>query len=136
MIRRSLSDPVREFERRTTRVILVETLRSLSTAGDALTLPQLRTLLALSARGAETVTSLAETLKLRPSRIARVCTLLVTRGLVIRTRGISTDGEVVVALSTAGRRFVDDLIYDPAFAVEDLVEREPEVEVLSPNRST
>jgi DNA-binding MarR family transcriptional regulator len=134
MIRRSFSGSIREFERRTTRVILVETLRSLSAAGDALTLPQLRTLLALSARGAETVTSLAETLKLRQSRIARVCTLLVTRGLVIRARG-TTDGEMIVALSTAGRRFVGDLIYDPAFAVEGLVERGTETGVLAPNRS-
>jgi DNA-binding MarR family transcriptional regulator len=134
MIRRSFSGSIREFERRTTRVILVETLRSLSAAGDALTLPQLRTLLALSARGAETVTALAETLKMRQSRIARVCTLLVTRGLVIRARG-TNDGETVVALSTAGRRFVGDLIYDPAFA-EGLEERGTETGVLAPNRST
>ncbi len=136
MIRRSFSGPIRESERRPTRVILVETLRSLSAAGDALTLPQLRTLLALSARGAETLTSLAETLKLRQSRIERVCTLLVTRGLVIRVRGTSADSEVVVALSTAGRRFVDELIYDPALAVEGLLEQGPGTGVLAPNRST
>lgn len=117
-------------------MILVETLRSLSSGGDALTLPQLRTLLALSTRGAETVSSLAEILKLRESRIARVCALLVTRGLVIRVRGTSTDSEVIVALSIAGRRFVDDLIYDPALAVEGLVERGPGTGVLSPNHST
>ena len=39
MIRRSFSGSIREFERRTTRVFLVETLRSLSAAGDALPLP-------------------------------------------------------------------------------------------------
>jgi DNA-binding MarR family transcriptional regulator len=136
MIGQPLSGPARELERRTNRVILVETLRSLPSVGDALTLPQLRTLLALPTWGAITVTSLAENLKLRQSRIARVCTLLVTRGLVIRVRGTSTDNEVVIALSTAGRRFVDDLTYDPALAVEGEVEREPGTGALSSTRST
>jgi DNA-binding MarR family transcriptional regulator len=136
MVGRPLSGLARELERRTNRVVLVETLRSLSSVGDALTLPQLRTLLALPTWGAVTVTSLAENLRLRESRIARVCTLLVTRGLVIRVSGASSDGEVVIALSTAGRRFVDDLLYDPALAVEGVVEGGPRTGVLSSTRST
>jgi DNA-binding MarR family transcriptional regulator len=118
MIQRPLPHLPRGLERRTDPALVVETLRSVPFGGDALTLPQLRTLLALSARGAETAASLAEHLKLRESRIARVCALLVTRGLVIRVRGISRDADAdadaaVVTLSTAGRRFVDDLTYDP-----------------------
>jgi DNA-binding MarR family transcriptional regulator len=125
MIGRPLSAPARELERRTNRVLLAETLRSLPSVGDALTLtlPQLRTLLALPTSGAETIRSLGENLKLRESRIARVCTLLVARGLVVRVPGTSTDGEVLIGLSSAGRRFVDDLIYDPA--LEGVVERGP-----------
>jgi DNA-binding MarR family transcriptional regulator len=125
-----LSIPARELTRRTNETIVVETVRSLSSVSDALTLPQLRALLALPTGGAATVASLAENLKLRPSRIARVCTLLVMRGLVIRVSGASSDGEVVIALSTAGRRFVDDLLYDPALAVAGGVEREPRTAVL------
>lgn len=136
MIGQPLPGRARGFERRTNGVIVVETLRSLSSADDALTLPQLRTLLALPIWGAVAVTSLAESLRLRPSRIARVCTLLVTRGLVIRVSGASTDGGVVIALSTAGRRCVDDLLYDPAGAVEGGVERGPGTGILSSTRST
>jgi DNA-binding MarR family transcriptional regulator len=136
MIGQPLSGPARGLERRTNGVIVVETLRSLSSDGDALTLPQLRTLLALPTWGAVAVTSLAENLRLCPSRIARVCTLLVTRGLVIRVSGASNDGEAVIALSTAGRRFVDDLLYDPALAVEGAVERGPGTGVLSSTRAS
>ena len=137
MIGQPLSGPARELERRTNGAIVAETLRSLSSVGDALTLPQLRTLLALPTWGAVTVASLAENLRLRQSRLARVCTLLVTRGLVIRVSGASSDGEVVIALSTAGRRFVDDLLYDPVLAVEEVVERGPTGNgVLSSTRST
>lgn len=134
MIGQPLSVPARELERRTNGAIVVETLRSSSSVGDALTLPQLRTLLALPTWGTVTVASLAENLMLRRSRIARVCTLLVARGLVIRVPGAS--GEVVIALSTAGRRFVDDLLYDSALADAGGVERGPRTAVPSLLRST
>jgi DNA-binding MarR family transcriptional regulator len=135
MIGLPLSGRARGFEPRTNGAIVVETLRSLSSGGDALTLPQLRTLLALPTWGAVAVTSLAENLRLPPSRITRVCTLLVTRGLVIRISGAANDGEVVIALSTAGRRFVDDLLYDPALVAEVVVERGPGTGVLPSTRS-
>jgi DNA-binding MarR family transcriptional regulator len=67
--------------------------------------------LRLLSTSAQPAQSLAHLLAVDESAIARLCALLVTRGLVIRVSTPSRDGEVAVALSTAGRRLVDDLIY-------------------------
>ena len=93
------------------RAILVDMLRSLRSVGDDMTVPQLLTLLLLSSRGHQSVRSMAEGLHLRESTVLALCPPLVARGLVLRVPSMSEHDGVAVALSTAGRRFVNNMIY-------------------------
>lgn len=120
MLERQHSERV---HRETSREIVVETLRSLPAVGDEMTLLQLRTLMLLSAPSAHSVQTLAESLRNTEASIARVCTVLVARGLVIRVPSASGHKEVLVMLSTAGRRFVDDLICHQTLEFERVIER-------------
>ena len=93
------------------RAILVDMLQSLRSVGDDISAPQLLTLLLLSSSGPQSVTSLAEGLHLRESTIVALCPPLVARGLALRVPSMSEPDGVAVTLSTAGRRFVNNLIY-------------------------
>lgn len=104
MFGRPATGPARELEPRTSRSITLETLRSLLSISEEMTLPQVRALLLLSTRGAQTVKSLAEGLSSHEFTIDRLCTRLVTRGLLVRVPAAANPDEFVVALSTAGRR--------------------------------
>lgn len=89
-----------------------------------MTVPQLRTLLSLSNRGAQDVKPLAEDLNLHEAAVMRLCTRLVARGLVVRIPTLSNHGSLF-ALSSAGRRLVDDLLYRQALEFGRVVERVP-----------
>jgi DNA-binding MarR family transcriptional regulator len=75
-----------------------------------MTPPQLRTLVELKTHGAKTMPAIAAALSMPESRIVRVCTDLVMRGLVVHVPGAERDGEVIVALTTAGDRVAGDLV--------------------------
>jgi len=90
---------------------MVDMLRSLRYGGDDLTAQQLLALLFLSSRGSQSIDSLAESLRLNESTITGLCPRLVARGLVIGIPSPSNRGEVAIMLSSAGQRFVDNLIY-------------------------
>ena len=125
MFGRPATGPARELEPRTSRSITLETLRSLLSIGEEMTLPQVRALLLLSTRGAQTVKSLAEGLSSHEFTIDRLCTRLVTRGLLVRVPAAANPDEFVVALSTAGRRIIEDAIYRQAHERERAVKRMP-----------
>jgi DNA-binding MarR family transcriptional regulator len=114
MFGRLATGPAREPELRTSRPIKLETLRSLLSTSEEMTLPQVRALLLLSTRGAQTVKSLAEGLSSHEFTIDRLCTRLVTRGLLVRVPAAANPDEFVIALSTAGRRIIEDAIYRQA----------------------
>jgi DNA-binding MarR family transcriptional regulator len=108
MIEPRLPDSTRRFGSGANRPAWIET--SSSPADYALTVPQLRTLVELKSHGAKTMPSIAAALSMSESRIVRVCTDLVVRGLVIHVPGTGKDDEVVVALSTGGDRVAGDLV--------------------------
>ena len=83
-----------------------------------MSLPQLRTLISLATEGPQTIASLADGLNLHESAIEGVAATLVTRGLVVRIPNDS--GVIVVALSTGGRRRIDDVIAHDALATARL----------------
>jgi DNA-binding MarR family transcriptional regulator len=124
MLGRPKSSPTPALEARTSQTIMVETLGSLTSVGEEMTVPQLRTLLSLSTRGAQDVKHLAEDLNIHEAAIGRLCTRLVARGLVVRIPTLSNHGDLV-ALSTAGHRLVDDVIYRQTLAFERVIERLP-----------
>jgi DNA-binding MarR family transcriptional regulator len=107
MIGPRLPDSTRGLGPRTSRPTSAQTS---PLADEVMTVPQLRTLVELKTHGAETVSSLAAALSMSESRMVRVCSHLVVRGLVIHVPRSERDDEVVVALSTAGGRFADDVV--------------------------
>jgi anti-anti-sigma factor len=106
MTRRAFSDSRRRSPKRTTAGPAVET----PAINDAMTAPQVRSLCALRASGPQTEHSLAHALRVPEARIARACTLLVARGLVIRVPRRTRSDHGLVALSTAGRNVADDVV--------------------------
>jgi len=90
---------------------MADILQALRSVGDDLTAPQLLSLLWLRSKGAQSVRALGEDLHLRESTIDALSSPLVARGLVIRIPSTSGPHDVMVILSTAGHRFVDNLIY-------------------------
>ncbi|MGO9874571.1 MAG: hypothetical protein ACLPVY_12290 [Acidimicrobiia bacterium] len=95
----------------TGRPIMMEMLQALRSAGDDLTAQQLLTMLFVSSQGSQSVSALAESLRLHESTVAALYPLLVARGLVIGIPDPSNPDEVAIMLSTAGHRFVDNMIY-------------------------
>lgn len=95
----------------TGRSILADMLESLRSGGDDMTAQQLLILLFVSGQGSQSVKAVAEALQLHESTVAVLYPLLVRRGLVIGMANPSNPHEVAIVLSTAGHRFVDNLIY-------------------------
>lgn len=101
-------------EPRAGQAITLETLRALLSVSEEMTPQQVRALVLLSTAGAQTVASLADALSAPESTTNRACTRLVNRGLVIRVPSAANPHEFVVALSTAGRRIIDDATFRQA----------------------
>jgi len=95
---------------RASRALVAVTARSLSSVSAEVTLPQFRTLVVLATRGPQTVTALAENLDVHASTMTRMCTRLVTRGLVLREPSSIDRREVVITLSAAGIELVDNVM--------------------------
>jgi DNA-binding MarR family transcriptional regulator len=79
-------------------------------AGDDITIVGLRILISVSREGSQTVASLANDLDLQESAIAANFPRLVARGLVIGIPSNESTNKLAIILSTAGKRFVDNLI--------------------------
>jgi DNA-binding MarR family transcriptional regulator len=95
---------------RASRALVNITSRALASANEEVTLPQFRTLVALSRRGPQTVTALADQLDVHASTMTRMCTRLVARGLVVRVPSAIDRREVVITLSSIGTALVDDVL--------------------------
>lgn len=113
---------------RASRALVSITARSLSSVSDDVTLPQFRTLMLLSARGPQTVSSIAEALDVHASTMTRMCNRLVNRGLVVRTPSATDRREVVVTLSTSGNELVDDVTARRRRELDHIVARMEETE--------
>jgi DNA-binding MarR family transcriptional regulator len=72
-----------------------------------LTLPQLRALVVLDDDATVTVKALAERLGIQPSTTTRLVDRLVAKRLIQRTPGVEDRREILLSLSAAGRRVVD-----------------------------
>jgi DNA-binding MarR family transcriptional regulator len=85
-------------------------VRSLTESGEAVTLPQYRTLVVLSDGGARRLADLANALGVSPSTATRMCDRLVRKGLITRTRDDLDRREVNLEVTTAGRTTVMEVI--------------------------
>jgi DNA-binding MarR family transcriptional regulator len=89
------------------RALVGIAIRSIESAPVAVTVPQHRVLVLLSAEGPQAIGTLAQQLGVNPSNATRVCDRLQRLDLVERSRS-ATDGRAVhVTITRAGRRLVD-----------------------------
>ncbi len=105
-----IPDAVVDALMRASRALSGITARSLSSVNEEVTLAQFRTLQALSTQGPQTVTALAEHLDVHASTMTRMCSRLVTRGLVVRVPSAVDRREVVIRLSGTGMQLVADVM--------------------------
>ena len=82
-------------------------VRSLTETGEAVTLPQYRTLVELTFGGPRRLADLAEALSVSPSTATRMCDRLVRKRLINRRRDVVDRRVVLLDLSASGRRLVD-----------------------------
>src|SRR3982751_257312 len=116
-------DAVVDALMRASRALTGITARSLSSVSEEVTLAQFRTLQALSTQGPQTVTALAEHLDVHASTMTRMCSRLVTRGLVVRVPSAVDRREVVITLSTTGNQLVHDVLLSRRNDFDVIVQR-------------
>jgi DNA-binding MarR family transcriptional regulator len=113
---------------RASRALIAITARSLAAVNDEVTLAQFRTLVVLSTRGPQTVTALAEHLDVHASTMTRMCTRLVSRGLVVRVPSAIDRREVVITMSTAGTDLMQTVMQNRRREFDAIVGRMSDVE--------
>jgi DNA-binding MarR family transcriptional regulator len=91
------------------RLLVAVAARSLAAVEDAVTLPQFRLMVVLGTRGELKLAAVAEHLAVNPSTALRMVERLEAAGMVSRTVNPAVRREVIVGLTDAGRRVVDDV---------------------------
>jgi len=124
----SPSEVVVDAMMRASRALVAITARSLAAVNEEVTLAQFRTLVVLSTRGPQTVTALAEHLDVHASTMTRMCTRLVSPGLVVRAPSAIDRREVVITLSTGGTELVGSVMQNRRREFDAIVGRMSEVE--------
>jgi DNA-binding MarR family transcriptional regulator len=117
------TDPIVDAVVRASRALVSITVRALASASDEVTLPQLRTLVVVSNQGAQTVSALADRLDVHASTMTRMCSRLVTRGLVARKPSALDRREVVIELTPTGQALVDEVLNKRRREIDDVVRR-------------
>ncbi|MHB8681623.1 MAG: MarR family winged helix-turn-helix transcriptional regulator [Acidimicrobiales bacterium] len=90
------------------------------------TLPQYRTLVALSYGGPSRLADLAAELGVSPSTATRMCDRLVRKGLITRTRDDVDRREVNLAVTDEGRKVVDEVIERRRVEVREILKSIPD----------
>ncbi|WP_329064358.1 MarR family winged helix-turn-helix transcriptional regulator [Amycolatopsis sp. NBC_01480] len=119
------------------RLLVAVSARSITAAGDLVTLPQFRLLVILHSRGPLKHAALAELLGVTPSTASRMVDRLVTAGLVARQDNPASRREIVIELTAEGARVVRLVTNRRRREIAKIVAKMPEharhglVEVLS-----
>jgi DNA-binding MarR family transcriptional regulator len=117
------TEPVVDAVVRASRALVGITLRALASVSDEVTLPQLRTLVVVSLQGPQTVSALAERLDVHASTMTRMCSRLVSRGLVVRKPSALDRREVVIELTAQGQGLVDEVMDKRRREIDSVVRR-------------
>ncbi|MCV7343408.1 MarR family winged helix-turn-helix transcriptional regulator [Mycolicibacterium rhodesiae] len=88
------------------RLLVAISARSIAQVDETITIPQFRTLVILSARGAVNVANLAGLLDVQPSTTGRMVDRLVTAGLINRRPHPDSRRELVIELTARGKEIV------------------------------
>lgn len=108
---------------RASRVITAAIVRSLASVDNAITVPQLRTLVLVGGQGPLTVTAVAEALGVNASNASRTCERLVTAGLLDRRAADEDRRRVALTLTPAGEQVVDQVMRRRRDELAQVVER-------------
>jgi DNA-binding MarR family transcriptional regulator len=90
------------------RTLVAVATRSLGAAAEETTIAQYRALVVLASQGPQRMVDLAAALGVTPSTAGRMCDRLLRKGLIRRHRARADRREVLVSLTAAGRRVVDE----------------------------
>jgi DNA-binding MarR family transcriptional regulator len=90
------------------RSLVAVATRSLGSAAEETSIAQYRTLVVLVSRGPQRMVDLAGALDVAPSTAGRMCDRLVRKGLIRRHRARGDRRAVLVSVTSAGRRVVDE----------------------------
>jgi DNA-binding MarR family transcriptional regulator len=117
------TEPVVDAVVRASRALVGITVRALNSVSDEVTLPQLRTLVVVSLQGPQTVSALAERLDVHASTMTRMCSRLVSRGLVARKPSALDRREVVIELTAQGQGLVNEVMDKRRREIDSVVRR-------------
>jgi DNA-binding MarR family transcriptional regulator len=107
------------------RSLVAVATRSLGAAAEETTIAQYRALVVLASRGPRRMVDLAEALDVVPSTAGRMCDRLVRKGLVRRHRARGDRRAVLISVTTAGRRVVDEATSRRRALIAEILERLP-----------
>jgi DNA-binding MarR family transcriptional regulator len=107
------------------RTMVAVATRSLGAAAEETTIAQYRALVVLASRGPRRMVDLAEALDVAPSTAGRMCDRLVRKGLVRRHRARGDRRAVLVSVTPAGRRVVDEATSRRRALIAEILERLP-----------
>ncbi|TMR01933.1 MarR family transcriptional regulator [Actinomadura soli] len=107
------------------RLLVAISVRSLAAVEDAVTLPQFRLLVVLSAQGPLKLVTLAGLLEVNPSTAMRMVDRLAAAGLLDRQASPDSGREVRIQLTAAGRAIVDDVTARRRADIAEIVARMP-----------
>lgn len=107
------------------RLLVAISARSLAEVQDAVTLPQFRLLVVLSSQGPTKLVTLAGLLEVNPSTALRMVDRLTAAGLVRREASPRSGREVLIQVTGAGRRIVDDVTACRRAEIAAVVSRMP-----------
>jgi DNA-binding MarR family transcriptional regulator len=105
------------------RALVGVSARSLAGVEDAVTLTQFRTLVVLHAHGPTRLNQLADRLQVNSSTALRTVDRMIAGRLVERRENQADRREVVIELTSRGRRVVDDVTARRRAAIEEIVKR-------------
>lgn len=110
------------------RLLVAVSARSIAAVGEDVTLPQFRMLVVLAGRGPQRAGELAELLDVHPSTATRMADRLVGARLIDRVANPQSRREVIVVLTAAGRRLVDEVTGRRRVEIAEIVARlDPQV---------
>ena len=107
------------------RTLVAVSTRSLGAAAEHTTVAQYRMLVVLASRGPQRMMNLAAALDVAPSTAGRMTDRLVRKALVRRHRARADRRSVVVSLTAAGRRVVDEATARRRVLIEEILAELP-----------
>lgn len=107
----------------TTKLLTAVAAHSLASLHSTMSVPQLRVLVMVDARGPMNLTAVAEGLGVNASNASRACDRLVSSGLLARRTDERDRRSIVLSLTTKGQRLVDTVMRQRRAMLEQIVEK-------------